>query len=58
MIRGLSLLLLLASWTARAGEPMFSGNDSRSVLQVFASPPRQFSTGPLWTWNDMLSEEG
>ena len=57
MIRGLVLMLLLASWTARAGEPMFSGNDSRSVLQVFASPPRQFSTGPLWTWNDMLSEE-
>lgn len=49
--------MLLTAGPAVAGEPMFSGNDSRDVLKVFASPPRQFSTGPLWTWNDMLSEE-
>ena len=51
------LLLALAGVSSRAGEPQFSGDDSQSVMRVFASPPRQFSTGPLWTWNDMLTEE-
>jgi hypothetical protein len=31
--------------------------DAKSVLKVFADPPREYSTGPLWTWNDLLTEE-
>ncbi len=31
--------------------------DSKSVLRLFADPPREYSTGPLWTWNDLLTEE-
>ena len=31
--------------------------DARSVLKIFADPPREYSTGPLWTWNDLLTEE-
>ena len=27
------------------------------LRQTFKSPPRDFSTGPLWTWNDRLTEE-
>lgn len=31
--------------------------DSTTVKAVFAEPPREYSTGPLWVWNDMLTEE-
>ena len=30
---------------------------SASVKVLFADPPRQYSSGPLWVWNDMLTEE-
>ncbi len=31
--------------------------DAQTALEVFASPPRQFATAPLWVWNDMLTDE-
>src|SRR4030042_5357947 len=31
--------------------------DSAGVKAIFAHPPRECSSGPLWVWNDMLSEE-
>ena len=31
--------------------------DSDSVRAMFANPPRQYSTAPLWVWNDMLTEK-
>ncbi len=30
--------------------------DSKAVKALFKSPPRIYSTGPLWVWNDMLTE--
>ena len=27
------------------------------LRQTFKSPPRDYSSGPLWTWNDLLTEE-
>jgi uncharacterized protein YbjT (DUF2867 family) len=54
---GCLLLFVFPGAALVAGERMFSGDDSQSVLRVFASPTRQFSTGPLWTWNDRLTEE-
>ncbi|NMC21444.1 MAG: hypothetical protein GYA33_13615, partial [Thermogutta sp.] len=38
----------------------FSEGELRSsdqVLAIFEQPPREFSTAPLWVWNDMLSDE-
>jgi len=38
----------------------FSGSELRSsdqVLAIFEQPPREFSTAPLWVWNDMLTDE-
>lgn len=32
-------------------------DDAASVRAVFADPPRQYSTAPLWVWNDMLTEQ-
>lgn len=32
-------------------------DDSRSARALFANPPREFSTAPLWVWNDLLTDE-
>lgn len=32
-------------------------NDSAAVKKLFAHPTRDFSTGPLWVWNDWLGED-
>ena len=31
--------------------------DSAALKTIFADPPREFATAPLWVWNDMLTEE-
>lgn len=31
--------------------------DSAAVKALFANPPRQYASAPLWVWNDMLTEE-
>ena len=31
--------------------------DSTAVKALFADPPIEYSTGPLWVWNDMLTEQ-
>ena len=33
------------------------GEDSAAVKAQFSDPPRQYASAPLWTWNDMLTEE-
>ena len=30
---------------------------SEQVKRVFANPPREYSSGPLWVWNDRLTPE-
>lgn len=30
---------------------------AKELRPLFHNPPRQFSTGPLWVWNDMLTED-
>ena len=32
-------------------------DDSAGVKALFADPPREYSSGPLWVWNDLLTEE-
>ncbi len=31
--------------------------DSTKLRDLFAEPPREYSSAPLWVWNDMLTEE-
>ncbi|MHC4243713.1 MAG: hypothetical protein ACYSU4_15000, partial [Planctomycetota bacterium] len=31
--------------------------NSAQVKALFADPPREYSSAPLWVWNDMLTEE-
>ncbi|NQU24216.1 MAG: hypothetical protein HQ567_23285, partial [Candidatus Nealsonbacteria bacterium] len=54
MNRLLSVVLLIG---AAALGPWASAEDSAAVKKLFANPPRQFSSGPLWVWNDMLTEK-
>ncbi len=47
-------VLLVAAWmTAGAA----CGDDSAVVKKIFADPPREYASAPLWVWNDMLTEE-
>ncbi len=36
---------------------LVSADSSSSVLDVFKSPPRTYSSAPLWVWNDSLTED-
>ena len=33
-----------------------AGAESSRVRRLLKNPPRQYSTGPLWVWNDLLTE--
>ena len=45
-----SVLVLLAS-------PFAKAQDSTTIARQFKSPSRDYASAPLWTWNDMLTEE-
>lgn len=47
-------LLLGAAWQAAAAE---QAANSADVKKLFAAPPREYASAPLWVWNDMLTEE-
>jgi hypothetical protein len=49
------LAWLMLFWVA----PLAGVNatDSATVQRLFRDPPREYSTGPLWVWNDMLTED-
>ena len=48
--------MFAATWLVCAVGAMVWADDSQDVKTLFADPPRQYSTGPLWVWNDMLTE--
>lgn len=59
-LRALPLLWLLTVLTESAGPAAAAAAaaaDSVSVKRQFAKPGREFSTGPLWVWNDLLTED-
>lgn len=51
------LALVLAFTCCRAFVSPLAAADSTSLRSQFANPPRQYSSAPLWVWNDMLTEE-
>jgi len=51
---GCSMLLLIGCTDMREQSEAV---DSTEVRRLFAQPPRQYSSAPLWVWNDMLTEE-
>lgn len=46
----LAAVLLMATTMVEAGE------DLATIRSTFAAPPREFATGPLWVWNDQLTD--
>jgi hypothetical protein len=48
-LAALVLGLLIAPMPTRAA-------DYAKLKALFKDPPREYSTGPLWVWNDMLTE--
>ena len=52
-----SLALALASLCCGALVLPLAAVDSTALRSQFADPPRQYSSAPLWVWNDMLTEE-
>lgn len=50
----------LAFWLLCATVPLpgqAATEGSAALRAMFQNPPREFSTGPLWNWNDLLTEE-
>ena len=45
------------SWFALPLPASSSAVDSAAVKKLFANPPREYATAPLWVWNDMLTEQ-
>ena len=50
------LTLSVCSGLLLVGRPV-TADDSASLKKVFAQPPREYSSAPLWVWNDMLTED-
>jgi len=63
--RSSSLRLIPSSWFSAlvlalvvlGGTAPAPADSSRTAKRLFAAPPRQYSSGPLWVWNDMLTAE-
>ncbi len=53
----LSVLLLSGIATAQRLTPVGKPVTSGQVRKQFVDPPREYSSAPLWTWNDMLTEQ-
>jgi len=50
----LTITLMAVVLVAAAKAP---AADSAAVKALFADPPCEYASAPLWTWNDMLTEE-
>src|SRR5271165_3909420 len=53
----LLILIVLCALVALLAAAPGTAADSTGLRTLFADPPRQYSSSPLWVWNDMLSEE-
>jgi len=49
--------LVLLPFLVLAQVGFVRGEDSARVKAQFADPPCEYASAPLWTWNDMLTEE-
>jgi len=53
----LSGFFLLLAGGCTSAIPQAKGSDLTEVRKLFAEPPTEYSSAPLWVWNDMLTEE-
>ena len=52
---GIELISFLLMWVLSGHSAQAAG--STEAKRLFKNPPREYSTGPLWVWNDLLTEE-
>jgi len=50
-----SIRVLTALWLTVLA-PRGHAADAATAKALFHHPPREFSSGPLWVWNDRLTE--
>src|SRR5271157_789843 len=59
MNRAVRCTMLLLAWAG--GTACFceraQAADSAAVKAMLSQPPREYSTAPLWVWNDLLTED-
>ena len=53
----LAMPLLMLLYIVALPAETAAGDDSAAVTAQFAHPPRQYSSAPLWIWNDMLTDQ-
>jgi len=57
-VRKIAVALVRGAVVGAGGsESPLAAGDSQPLRAMFADPPRQFATAPLWVWNDLLAEE-
>jgi len=49
-------VLLLLAVVSLAGQSADGPLTSAQIKPMFASPPREFSSAPLWVWNDQMTD--
>jgi hypothetical protein len=49
--------LMLLGLCATTGWRTTEAADSATARKLFARPTREYSSGPLWVWNDLLTEQ-
>jgi hypothetical protein len=49
--------MLLLAYCAPVLAASGQAASSSRVKALFKNPPREYSTGPLWVWNDLLTEQ-
>jgi hypothetical protein len=54
--KSLALVFLVFAFAFPPGQSAQMTVSSSQVRSLFADPPREFSSAPLWVWNDQLTE--
>jgi hypothetical protein len=57
VITGLVALIALI-WACSPKQPKEGINTSKELKKLFADPPSEYRSAPLWDWNEQISEEG
>ncbi len=55
ILAGLMLVLLAGCATPPGAPPRNAA--AATAQKLFAQPPREYATAPLWVWNDLLTEQ-
>jgi hypothetical protein len=51
------IVIIVTAWMVQAIADSAWAADSAAIERQFAQPGRQYSSAPLWVWNDQLTEE-